>query len=606
MTKQSLRDKFVAVLTELGGSAGNGKLREALQWDEAVYIAVRDELTASGIVRPGRGRGGSVSLGGAIEAVAEGLPEETAPVVLRAKPAGASANGGDLGFEADLFKAADKLRGNMEPSDYKHVALGLIFLKHISDSFEVKRTALLEEYPEGAEDRDEYAADNIFWVPPTARWAHLQANAKQPSIGKLIDEAMIAIEKDNENLKGVLPKDYARPALNAVMLGELIDLVSGIALGKNKDEARDVLGRVYEYFLGQFAGSEGKRGGEFYTPRSVVRVMVEMIEPYKGRVYDPCCGSGGMFVQSEKFVELHGGRIGDIAIYGQESNYTTWRLCKMNLAVRGIDADIKWNSEGSFHKDELRDLKADFILANPPFNISDWGGDRLREDVRWKYGIPPTGNANFGWVQHIVHHLSPSGVAGVVLANGSMSSTQNNEGAIRQALIEGVNGTPGVVDCMVALPGQLFYSTQIPVCLWFLARDKSNGIARNAKLRDRRGEILFIDARKLGHMVDRTRKEFSDADIERISRAYHAWRGEGDAGVYEDVPGFCKSARLEEIKAHGYMLTPGRYVGTADVEDDATPFADRFASLLEQLERQFTEAEELTAAIRVRLAGVGS
>lgn len=525
------------------------------------------------------------------------------------KAAGAArgaAKGGDLGFEAELFKAADKLRGNMEPSDYKHVALGLIFLKHISDSFEAKRAELLADYPDGAEDRDEYAADNVFWVPPTARWSHLQANAKSPSIGKMIDEAMFAIEKDNDNLKGVLPKDYARPSLNAVMLGELIDLISNIALGAQKGEARDILGRVYEYFLGQFAGSEGKRGGEFYTPRSVVRVMVEMIEPFKGRIYDPCCGSGGMFVQSESFALEHEGRIGDIAVYGQESNYTTWRLCKMNLAVRGIDADIKWNSEGSFHKDELRDLKADFILANPPFNISDWGGDRLKEDVRWKYGIPPAGNANFAWVQHIVHHLSPTGVAGVVLANGSMSSTQNNEGAIRQALIEGVNGAPGVVDCMVALPGQLFYSTQIPVCLWFLARDKSNGIARNAKLRDRRGEILFIDARKLGHMVDRTRKEFSDADIDKITRAYHAWRGEADAGVYEDQPGFCKAATLEEIKGHGYVLTPGRYVGAADVDPDDVPFAERFDELTATLEKQFNEGLRLTSFIRASLKKVVS
>lgn len=602
MAEQAQKEKFVAALTELGGSAGNGRLREALQWDEAAYNAVKDELVAEGVVTPGRGRGGSVSLGGLVEAEAD----EPAPVAARAKPARANGNGGNLGFEADLFKAADKLRGNMEPSDYKHVALGLIFLKHISDSFEAKRAELLADYPDGAEDPDEYSAENVFWVPKEARWSHLQANAKQPSIGKMIDEAMIAIEKRNETLKGVLPKDYARPALNAVMLGELIDLISGIALGQEKGEARDVLGRVYEYFLGQFAGSEGKRGGEFYTPRSVVRVMVEMIEPYKGRVYDPCCGSGGMFVQSEKFALEHEGRIGDIAVYGQESNYTTWRLCKMNLAVRGIDADIKWNSEGSFHKDELRDLKADFILANPPFNISDWGGDRLREDVRWKYGVPPAGNANFAWVQHIVHHLSPSGVAGVVLANGSMSSTQNNEGAIRQALIEGVKGTPGVVDCMVAMPGQLFYSTQIPVCLWFLARDKSNGVARNAKLRDRRNEILFIDARKLGHMVDRTRKEFSDADIDKITRAYHAWRGEGEAGAYEDVPGFCKSAKLEEIKGHGYVLTPGRYVGAADVEDDDLPFVERFAAMREKLESQFAAADKLTIAIRDRLSEVAN
>jgi type I restriction enzyme M protein len=620
MDEQARKDRFLAALAGLGGAAGNAKLREALRWDDAVYNAVKDELVTKGIVLPGRGRGGSVSLAGGAQSSAERtlfpmtdsaptVPNRPAPerAIAPAKPARTNGNGGDLGFEAELFKAADKLRGNMEPSDYKHVALGLIFLKHISDSFEAKRTALLAEYPEGAEDRDEYAADNVFWVPQSARWSHLQANAKQPTIGRLIDEAMIALENDNKNLKGVLPKDYARPALNAVMLGELIDLISGIALGSQKGGARDVLGRVYEYFLGQFAGSEGKRGGEFYTPRSVVRVMVEMIEPFKGRVYDPCCGSGGMFVQSEKFVELHGGRIGDIAVYGQESNYTTWRLAKMNLAVRGIDADIKWNSEGSFHKDELRDLKADFILANPPFNISDWGGDRLREDVRWKYGPPPAGNANFAWVQHIVHHLSPAGVAGVVLANGSMSSTQNGEGEIRRALIEGANGAPGVVapgvvDCMVALPGQLFYSTQIPVCLWFLARDKSNGIARNAKLRDRRGEVLFIDARKLGHMVDRTRKEFSDADIEQITRAYHAWRGESDAGTYQDVPGFCKSASLEEIKAHGYVLTPGRFVGAAEEEADEVPFAERFAGLRARLETQFAENDTLTTRIRHALA----
>jgi type I restriction enzyme M protein len=515
-----------------------------------------------------------------------------------------SQNGASLGFEAQMFLAADKLRGNMEPSDYKHVALGLIFLKHISDSFEGVRGQLLTTYPEGVEDRDEYAAEGVFWVPQEARWSHLQANAKQTSIGKIIDDAMVAIEKDNPHLKGVLPKEYARPSLNSVMLGELIDLISGIALGKEKGEARDLLGRTYEYFLGQFAGSEGKRGGEFYTPRSVVRVMVEMIEPFKGRVYDPCCGSGGMFVQSERFVEEHGGRKGDIAVYGQESNYTTWRLCKMNLAVRGIDAEIKWNSDGSFHKDELRDLRADFILANPPFNISDWGGDRLREDVRWKYGTPPPGNANFAWVQHIAHHLAPGGVAGVVLANGSMSSTQNSEGDIRRALVEGVDGKAGVVDCMVALPGQLFYSTQIPVCLWFLARDRSNGFVRSDKLRDRRGEILFIDARKLGHMVDRTRKEFSDADIQKITRAYHAWRGEGSVGDYVDVPGFSKSASLEEIKQHGFVLNPGRYVGTADSEDETIPFAERFTALQEKLDEQFVQSHELTARIRRELARV--
>lgn len=505
-------------------------------------------------------------------------------------------NGANLGFEADLFLAADKLRKNLEPSDYKHVVLGLIFLKYISDAFEAKRTQLQRDWgEEAAEDADEYRADNIFWVPKEARWSHLQANAKQPTIGKLIDDAMTAIESNNASLKGVLPKDYARPALDKIMVGELIDLISGIAMHESQDAARDVLGRVYEYFLGQFAGAEGKRGGEFYTPRSVVRVLVEMLEPYKGRVYDPCCGSGGMFVQSDKFVHEHGGRIGDIAIYGQESNYTTWRLAKMNLAVRGIDADIRWNNEGSFHKDELKDLRFDYILANPPFNTSDWGGDRLREDARWRFGAPPVGNANYGWLQHILWHLAPNGTAGVVLANGSMSSQQSGEGEIRKAMVEA-----DVVDCMIALPGQLFYSTQIPACLWFLAKDKSN-----SGFRDRRGEVLFIDARKLGYMVDRTRKELSDDDVAQIARTYHAWRGEEDAGTYEDVPGFCKSVGLEQIKSHGHVLTPGRYVGAEELEDDAEPFDQRFAALKETLAEHFAEAEELSALIQAKLEEVG-
>jgi type I restriction enzyme M protein len=505
-------------------------------------------------------------------------------------------NGANLGLEADLFRTADKLRGNMEPSDYKHVVLGLIFLKHISDSFEARRTELLTEYPEGAEDPDEYRSENVFWVPQPARWSHLKANAKQPGIGRLIDEAMIEIEKVNPSLKGVLPKDYGRPALNAVMLGELIDLISDIGLGDAADRSRDILGRVYEYFLSQFAGSEGKRGGEFYTPRSVVKTMVEMLQPYQGRVYDPCCGSGGMFVQSERFVETHGGRIGDIAVYGQESNHTTWRLCMMNLAVRGIDADIKWNSEGSFHKDELQDLRADYVLANPPFNVSDWGGDRLREDVRWKYGVPPAGNANFAWLQHILHHLSPTGIAGVVLANGSMSSTQSGEGEIRRRMIEGE-----AVDCMVALPGQLFYSTQIPVCLWFLAKDKSNGIARDTRLRDRRREILFIDARKLGHLVDRTRREFSAEDIAKIATTYHAWREGLD---YADIPGFCNAATLEDVERHGWVLTPGRYVGAELAEEDGVPFSERFSALRKGLEEQLEESEQLTKIIREKLSEV--
>lgn len=509
-------------------------------------------------------------------------------------------NGGTLGFEAELFKTADKLRGNMEPSDYKHVALGLIFLKYISDAFEARHAELLAEHAAAAEDKDEYLADNIFWVPKEARWSHLQANAKQSSIGTLIDDAMRAIEKDNESLKGVLPKEYARPALNKVMLGELIDLISGISLRDSRDskgKSKDVLGRVYEYFLGQFAGAEGKRGGEFYTPRSVVGTLVEMLEPYNGRVYDPCCGSGGMFVQSEKFVAEHGGRIGDIAIYGQESNYTTWRLAKMNLAVRGIDSDIRWNNEGSFHKDELRDLKADFILANPPFNISDWGGDRLREDVRWKFGVPPAGNANYAWLQHILHHLAPHGFAGVVLANGSVSSNQSGEGEIRKAMVEA-----GVVDCMVALPGQLFYSTPIPACLWILAKDRSNGQVKNSKLRDRRGEVLFIDGRNMGTMVDRTRRELTPDETSRIAATYHAWRGEADSGEYVDVAGFCRSASIGDIRKHGHVLTPGRYVGVEDAEDDGEQFADKMARLTAQLEAQFAEGMKLEALIRRNLA----
>ena len=508
-----------------------------------------------------------------------------------------SSAGTSLGFEAQLWAAADKLRGNMEPSDYKHVALGLIFLKYISDAFEAKRAALLTEALADPEDPEEYLAENVFWVPKAARWSHLQARAKQTTIGKDIDDAMLAIEARNPSLKGVLPKDYARPALNKVMLGELIDLVSAIGMAEEADRSRDILGRVYEYFLGGFAGAEGKRGGEFYTPRSIVRLLVEMLEPYKGRVYDPCCGSGGMFVQSEKFVEEHGGRIGDIAIYGQESNYTTWRLAMMNLAVRGIDADIRWNNEGSFHKDELPDLKADFILANPPFNVSDWGGDRLREDARWTFGVPPAGNANYAWLQHIHHHLAPNGTAGVVLANGSMSTTTSGEGDIRRALVEA-----DAVDCMIALPGQLFYSTQIPACLWFLTRNKNLGGDR----RNRRGEVLFIDARKLGHMIDRTRKEFSDEDIARIADTYRAWRGAPDAAAYEDEPGFCKSATLNEIGKHNHVLTPGRYVGAAATEDDEVPFEERFAELKEKLEEQFTEAERLSILIQKKLNEVGT
>lgn len=509
------------------------------------------------------------------------------------------ASAANLGFEVELFKAADLLRQNMEPSDYKHVVLGLIFLKYISDAFEAKHAELIQEGEIVAEDRDEYIGQNIFWVPKEARWSLLQANAKLPTIGELIDNAMRTIEKENASLKGVLPKDYARPALDKRMLGELIDLISNIALGEEGDRSKDILGRVYEYFLGQFAGAEGKRGGEFYTPQSIVRLLVEMLEPYAGRVYDPCCGSGGMFVQSDKFVKEHGGRIGAIAIYGQESNHTTWRLCRMNLAVRGIDADIRWNSEGSFHKNEHRDLRADYILANPPFNVSEWGGERLREDPRWHFGVPPESNANYAWLQHIYHHLAPTGTAGVVLANGSMSSAQSGEDTLRAAMVEA-----DAVDCMVALPGQLFYSTQIPACLWFLTRDKGALAAQNKHLRDRRGELLFIDARNMGELVDRTRRELTDADVQTISDTYHAWRGSGDV-AYEDVPGFCKSATLEEVRKHGHVLTPGRYVGAADAEEDAEPFDEKMQRLSALWLEQEAEASRLNEAIKANLNELG-
>ena len=500
-----------------------------------------------------------------------------------------------LGFEAQLWAAADALRNNMDAAEYKHVVLGLIFLKYISDAFEAKYAELEAERAEGAdpEDPDEYRALNIFWVPPEARWQHLKDNARQPTIGQMVDAAMEAIERDNPSLKGVLPKDYARPGLDQERLGQLIDLVSGIGLGSPSDRTKDVLGRVYEYFLAQFASAEGRKGGQFYTPSRVVRVLVEMLAPYRGRVYDPCCGSGGMFVSSEKFVEAHSGKLGDISIYGQESNYTTWRLCKMNLAIRGIDGQIAHGD--TFHNDRFPDLKADYILANPPFNDSDWRGDLLRDDRRWVYGVPPASNANFAWVQHIIYHLAPTGFAGFVLANGSMSSNQSGEGEIRKNIIE-----DDLVDCMVALPGQLFYSTQIPVCLWILARDKRNG-----RFRDRRGETLFIDARKLGTMVTRVHRELTDEDIEKIAGTYHAWRGDPGAGEYKDIPGFCKAASLDDIRKHGYVLTPGRYVGVAPTEEDDEPFEEKMQRLVAQLREQQAEAARLDAAIAANLKELG-
>ena len=513
----------------------------------------------------------------------------------RSRTAGGRDTGASLGFEAKLWQAADALRNNMDAAEYKHVVLGLIFLKYISDAFEAKHAELEADVAHGAdpEDPDEYRAATIFWVPKEARWSALKAAAPQPTIGTLVDDAMAAIERDNPSLKGVLPKDYARPGLDKARLGQLINLVSDIALGAPADRAKDTLGRVYEYFLAQFASAEGKQSGQFYTPRHVVRVLVEMLAPYKGRVYDPCCGSGGMFVQSEKFIEAHAGRIGDISIYGQESNYTTWRLAKMNLAIRGIDAQIAHGD--TFHTDRHPDLKADYVLANPPFNDSDWRGDLLRDDRRWAYGVPPVGNANFAWVQHFISHLAPTGIAGFVLANGSMSANQSGEGEIRRNVVDA-----DLIDCMVALPGQLFYSTQIPVCLWFLARDKRNG-----RFRDRRGETLFIDARKLGALVDRTHRELSDEETARISGVYHAWRGDPGAGGYADEPGFCRSATIDEIRGHGHVLTPGRYVGTADADEDDEPFDEKMRRLSTALREQMAEGQRLDALIELTLGELG-
>lgn len=522
--------------------------------------------------------------------------------------------GASLGFEEKLWQSADKLRGSIDAAEYKHVVLGLLFLKYISDAFQGRRAELEaltrnknsdwyapndKARQHTLEDRDEYRSQNVFWVPADARWTHLQAQAKTPDIAKRLDDAMYAIEKDNPRLKNVLPRNYAQRGIPAERLGELIDLISGIGLGDKESRAKDILGRVYEYFLGKFAAAEGKLGGEFFTPKSVVKLLVEMIEPYQGRVYDPCCGSGGMFVQAERFVEAHEGKATDISIYGQESNPTTWKLANMNLALRGIEAHLGEKHADTFKNDLHRDLKADFILANPPFNVSDWGGASMKEDVRWKYGTPPVGNANYAWIQHFIHHLAPNGIAGFVMANGTMSSNSGGEGDIRKALVEN-----DLVDCMIALPGQLFFTTGIPVCLWFVTRSKAGGTLGGKKLRDRRKQTLFIDARKLGSLVTRTLRDFSDEEITRIAETYHAWRGEG--GNYEDIAGFCKSATAEEIEKHGFVLTPGRYVGAEDVEDDGEPFEEKMARLSATLQEQFAESNQLQEMITARLLDGGN
>ncbi len=496
-------------------------------------------------------------------------------------------------LEKQLWKAADKLRKNIDAAEYKHVVLGLIFLKYISDAFESMYEKLKKGEGEYAgadpEDRDEYRAENVFFVPPEARWAFLQAEAKKPKIGIIVDAAMDAIEKENPSLKDVLPKVYARGNLDPANLGGLIDLISNIAMHDAKARSADVLGHVFEYFLGEFALAEGKKGGQFYTPRSVVELLVEMLEPYKGRVFDPCCGSGGMFVQSEKFVAQHQGRVNDISIYGQESNLTTWRLCKMNLAIRAIDSSqVKWNNEGSFLNDAHKDLKADYVLANPPFNDSDWSGELLRKDGRWKYGVPPEGNANYAWVQHFIYHLAPSGAAGFVLAKGSLTSKTSGEGEIRKQIIE-----DRLVDCIVNLPPKLFLNTQIPACLWFISRNKANG-----GYRTRTDEILFIDARNMGHLINRRTLEFSSEDIEKIASTYHNWRNPN--GTYQDVKGFCNSASIERVRELDYVLTPGRYVGLPDEEDDFN-FEERFTALKAEFEDELKEEERLNRLIMENL-----
>lgn len=610
--KADLLAKLLALVPEDGGSIGNQSLLERLKSEipiitEDTYQVARDALVEQGLLAKGRGRGGSVSRAGASGQARAVIAAPRAP---KEKPAKAESNTTLQSLEKTLWATADKLRANMDAAEYKHIVLGLIFLKYISDSFAARRAELTARFqnPDDEyflwdsddellaaelEDRDYYREVNAFWVPEQSRWDSLRAAAKQPDIGKRIDEALAAIEQENTKLKGILDKRYARAQLPDGKLGELVDLISTIGFGNDANKARDLLGQVYEYFLGMFANAEGKRGGQFYTPASIVKTLVAVLAPHHGKVYDPCCGSGGMFVQSERFIEAHGGKLGDVSIYGQEANPTTWRLAAMNLAIRGIDFNLGREPGDTFTRNQHADLRADFILANPPFNISDWWHGSLEGDPRWSYGNPPAGNANYAWLQHMLYHLKPTGRAGIVLANGSMSSSQNNEGVIRAAMVDA-----DVVEVMVALPGQLFFNTQIPACLWFLTKQKQ-----------RKGEVLFIDARKLGTMISRVQSDLDEAAIAWIAETVAAWRGEVEAGAsitdYADVPGFCRSVPLAEIAQHGHVLTPGRYVGAEEVEDDDEAFAEKMQKLTRQLGEQMAKGAELDALIRQKLGGLG-
>ncbi|MFG0807049.1 class I SAM-dependent DNA methyltransferase [Pseudomonas fluvialis] len=658
-----LQQALLAWVPVDGSSIGNQSLLERLkeqfpQISEDAFWAARDGLIEQGVLQKGRGRGGSVlraqaagsSLAdqvlskarerfepAALEEVSAAYVADAAAALSKAKAAKLQPATGIEDMKKTLWATADKLRANMDAAEYKHIVLGLIFLKYISDSFAGRRAELErkltdenDDYYLGAhaldgsdpealnaelEDRDYYREVNVFWVPEVARWEAIRASAKQVDIGKRIDEALAAIEAENPKLKNILDKRYARAQLPDGKLGELVDLISTIGFGDDAGKARDLLGQVYEYFLGQFASAEGKKGGQFYTPASIVKTLVAVLNPHHGKVYDPCCGSGGMFVQSEKFIEAHGGKLGDVSIYGQESNPTTWRLAAMNLAIRGIDFNLGKEPADTFIRNQHSDLRADFVLANPPFNISDWWHGSLEGDPRWVYGTPPQGNANYAWLQHMLYHLKPNGRAGIVLANGSMSSSQNSEGDIRKAMVEA-----DVVEVMVALPGQLFFNTQIPACLWFLAKDKRHtplsprgrgaGGEGEPTAIDRSGQVLFIDARKLGTSVSRVQIELTDADIERIAQTVANWRGEpldvgGEIAEYQDIAGFCRSVTLAEIAEHGHVLTPGRYVGAEEVEDDDEAFAVKMQRLTRQLGEQMQKGAELDQLIRQKLGGLG-